>query len=42
MNECLSASYTTRGLQAAKCGTICGQEIRPMILPRDVDFHDTF
>ena len=40
--RCLSASYTTRDLQAAKGGTICGRETRPIILPRDDDFHDTF
>ena len=37
--RCLSASYTTRELQAAKGGTICGQETRPIILPRDAEFH---
>ena len=31
-----------RDLQAAKCGTICGRETWPIILPRDADFHDTF
>jgi len=40
--RCLSASYTTRELQAAKGGTICGWETWPVILPRDADFHDTF
>jgi len=40
--RCLSASYTTRELQVAKGGTICGQETRPIILPRDADIHDTF
>ena len=37
--RCFSASYTTRELQAAKGGTICGRETRPIILPRDADFH---
>jgi hypothetical protein len=35
----LSASYTTRELQATKSGTICGRETQPIILPRDADFH---
>jgi len=37
--RCLFAFYTTRELQAAKDGTICGRENRPVILPRDADFH---
>ena len=40
--RCLSVSYTTQELQAAKGGTICGRETQLIILPRDADFHDTF
>jgi hypothetical protein len=36
--RCLSASYTTRELQAVKGGTMCGRETRPLILPRYADF----
>ena len=35
-------AVTTRELQAAKGGTMCGRETRPIILPRYADFHDTF
>ena len=38
----VSASYTTRELQAAKSGNICGRETWPVILPRQADFHDAF